>query len=246
MRDEPLEITIGDTTIAATLISPRARVPAVLCVHGWGGSQDQYRARARAIAALGCTCMTFDLRGHAATGSARDRVTRADNLADTLAAYDVLASQPQVDPRAIAVIGSSYGAYLGTILTEQRPVRWLGLRAPALYEDSGWELPKAELAKHQDLRAYRHRALAADANRALRACHAFTGDILIVESEHDDIVPHAAIANYLDAARPARSITYRMLSGVDHGLSTPDAQQAYTDVLLAWLREMLPAPAPPA
>jgi len=243
MTDESLEITIGDTTIAATLIAPRTRVAGVLCVHGWGGSQDQYLARARAIAALGCTCLTFDLRGHAATGGTRDKVTRADNLADTLAAYDVLASQPHVDPRAIAVIGSSYGAYLGALLTEQRPVRWLGLRAPALYEDSGWDLPKAELAKHQDLRAYRRKKLARDANRALRACHAFAGDILIVESEHDDIVPHAVIDNYLDAAKPAHSITYRVLAGADHGLSTPEAQHAYTDVLLAWLREMLRTPA---
>lgn len=31
----------------------------------------------------------------------------------------------------------------------------------------------------------------------------------------------------------------------DHGLSTPEAQQAYTDVLLAWLRDMLRAPAAP-
>jgi len=72
---------------------------------------------------------------------------------------------------------------------------------------------------------------------------AFAGDILIVESEHDDIVPHAVIDNYLDAAKPAHSITYRVLAGADHGLSTPEAQHAYTDVLLAWLREMLRTPA---
>jgi len=167
-------------------------------------------------------------------------VTRADNLADTLAAYDVLAGLRQVDPKAIAVIGSSYGAYLASLLTEQRTVRWLGLRAPALYEDTGWDIPKAELAKHQDLRAYRHRKLASEDNRALRACRAFKGDILIVESEHDDIVPHPTIDSYLEASKPARSITYRILEGADHGLATPEAQHAYTAMVVAWLREMLP------
>ena len=238
-RDEPMEITVAGTAIDATLVSPRAPLPGVLCVHGWGGSQDQYLARARAIAALGCVCLTFDLRGHAATEATRDRVTRADNLADTLAAYDVLVGQRSVDPSAIAVVGSSYGAYLAALLTEQRAVRWLGLRAPALYDDSGWELPKAELAKHQDLRAYRGRKLAADDNRALRACRAFRGDVLIVESEHDDVVPHPSIDNYLEAARQARSLTYRVADDTDHGLSTPEMQRAYTELLVAWLREMV-------
>jgi len=237
-RDEHLEITVGGTAIDGTLVSPRRAAPGVLCVHGWGGSQEQYLARARAIAALGCVCLTFDLRGHAATQAARDRVTRADNLADTLAAYDVLAGQPHVDRDALAVVGSSYGAYLGALLTAERPVRWLGLRAPALYEDGGWELPKAELAKHQDLRAYRGCKLATDANRALRACCAFRGDVLIVESELDQTVPHQVIENYFAACKSARSLTRQLVKGADHGLSTPDMQRAYTELLVSWLHEM--------
>src|SRR3712207_7596311 len=46
-------------------------------------------------------------------------------------AYDALAGRPGVDADAIAVVGSSYGAYLAAVLTSLRPVRWLGLRAPA-------------------------------------------------------------------------------------------------------------------
>ena len=68
-----------------------------------------------------------------------ERVSREDNLHDVLAAYDLLRGQPAVDDQAIAVVGSSYGGYLAAILTSRRRVRWLGLRAPALYwdEDSG-------------------------------------------------------------------------------------------------------------
>ena len=43
-------------------LAGRARA-GVLFVHGWGGSQQQYLARAREIAALGCVCLTFDLAG---------------------------------------------------------------------------------------------------------------------------------------------------------------------------------------
>ena len=80
-----------------------------------------------------------------------------------------------------------------------RPVKWLALRVPALYIDAGWELPKLQLHKDQDLRAYRRSFVPAETNRALRACAAFEGDVLIVESEHDDIIPPAVITSYREA-----------------------------------------------
>ena len=95
-------------------------VPGVLLVHGWDGSQEQYIARAHEIAALGCVCLTFDLRGHARHASLRQEVTREDNLRDVLAAYDTLISHPTVDPGAIAIVGSSYGGYLAALVSAAR------------------------------------------------------------------------------------------------------------------------------
>jgi hypothetical protein len=45
-------------------------------------------ARARELAALGCVCLTFALRGHAKTLGRQDLVSREDNMRDILAAYD--------------------------------------------------------------------------------------------------------------------------------------------------------------
>ena len=59
-------------------------------------------------------------------------------------------------------------------------------------------MPKRRLDK-DELAAYRRRPLDPEENRALRACAAFRGDVLMVESEHDDVVPHPVIANYLAA-----------------------------------------------
>ena len=38
---EALAIGTDDQRIAATLLSPAARIPGVLFVHGWGGSQAE-------------------------------------------------------------------------------------------------------------------------------------------------------------------------------------------------------------
>ena len=238
-RDDVLDIAVDDQHIAGTLVTPGTLIPGVLFVHGWGGSQEQYVTRARAVAALGCICLTFDLRGHAKTQSLHDTVSREDNLHDLIAAYDMLLRQRGVDASSIAVVGSSYGGYLAAILTTLRPVRWLALRVPALYKDSDWGIPKGQLRKLQQLDSYRMLPVQPEESRALAACTAFTGDALVVESEHDSIVPPQVLANYRHAFANAASLTYRVLEGADHALSTEQMQQGYTAVLVGWVGEMV-------
>jgi len=238
-RLDSFTIAVDGEGLSGTLLQPVTAYPGVLFVHGWGGSQQHDLARARDAAALGCACLTFDLRGHEATARHRETVTRADNLTDLVAAYDWFASQRHVDAASIAVVGISYGGYLATLLSTVRPVRWLALRAPALYKDEGWTLPKCELNGDPRLRDWRSRPLHWEANRALRACASFRGDVLLVASERDEIIPEAVIDNYRAACAHARSLTVRVIAGADHALSTKTMRHAYTGLLLNWLTEMI-------
>ncbi|MFA5494059.1 MAG: alpha/beta fold hydrolase [Porticoccaceae bacterium] len=237
-KTEPVEIQVEKDTIAGTVLTPEATMPGILFVHGWGGSQQRDLERAEKIAGLGCLCLTFDLRGHEKTMSQRQTVTRAHNLADVLAAYDYLAAEPAVDKSAIAVIGTSYGGYLSAILTTLRPVRWLALRAPALYWDEEWDVPK-QLLDRSMLASYRRVRRAPTDNQALSACERFHGDVLVVESESDDFVPHATIISYRSAFTGSHSMTHRIIDGADHGLSTDRCQQAYSSILHQWISEMI-------
>jgi dienelactone hydrolase len=236
---ETIGIAVDAETLGGTLLAPSRELPGILFVHGWGGDQEHDLARAREAAGLGCVCVTFDLRGHQHSSTPRDRVSREQNLADIVAAYDWLAGQPAVDQSAIAVVGISYGGYLASILSSLREVRWLALRSPALYKDEGWSLPKLQLHADPDLPAYRRRAIRWQDNEALRACTTFRGDVLIVEAENDDIVPHQVTENYLAAFVEARSRTARVLAGADHALSQKTSQKDYTSVLIGWLTEMI-------
>lgn len=237
-RHRLVQIPSGDRTIAGTLVAPDTVVPGVMLVHGWDGSQEQYLARAHAIAALGCICLTFDLRGHARDKAHRDTVTREDNLNDMLAAYDLLTGHPAVDASAVALVGSSYGGYLATVLSALRPVRWMALRAPALYKDADWLVSKQHLDR-KEIAHYRSLKLPADSNRALAASAIFEGDVLLVESELDHIVPHPTIENYRAAFLRTRSMTYRVIEGADHSLAKPEWSEAYTAMLVNWMAEML-------
>ena len=176
----------------------------MLFVHGWGGDQQQYVARARELAALGALPDLRLARARADASAIRIGLARGQH-ARCLAAYDFLAGQRNVDSDSIAVVGSSYGGYLAALLTALRPVKWLALRVPALYKDSEWRLPKLQLRREQALEQYRLQPVSPDESNALRVCREFTGDVLIVESEHDTVVPHQVIVNYreacVDAAR---------------------------------------------
>src|SRR5690606_8217949 len=119
-----------------------------------------------------------------------------------------------------------------------RPVKWLALHVPALYRDEDWEVPKGQLSR-EDLTAYRRQRLQPHENRALAACAAFEGDVLIVESEHDDFVPHTTIMNYRAAFQRSHSLTHRIIDDADHALSTDESQVAYTSILVSWATEMI-------
>jgi uncharacterized protein len=237
MKTEPVRIPVdGGPAMEGTLVaSPGARLPAVLFVHGWGGSKDQALTTAREVAQLGSVCLTFNLRGHGETDALHKTVTRADNIKDVVAAYEVLAGHRDVDRSRIAVVGASYGAYLAAIVSLRCAFARFALRAPALYKDANWDMPKHELHVDPDFKEYRRRSLRAEDNRALGACAQFRGDVLLVESGADEIIPHPAIANYIAAFANAHSLTYRVIEGADHALSQAPFQKAYDALLVEWL-----------
>lgn len=237
-KSETLRIDIEGESMEGTFLTPRNRVPGVLFVHGWGGSQQRDLARAKGIAGLGCICLTFDLRGHASAEARLSQVSRRDNLRDLLAAYDRLRGHPAIDGDAIAVVGTSYGGYLASILTTLRPVKWLALRVPAIYRDEQWDIPKRALDK-ADIARYRSRPIPVEDNRALRACAEFRGDVLLVASEHDEHVPHATIMSYRAAFQQVHSLSHRIIDHADHSLSDPLAQESYTGILVNWITEMV-------
>ena len=230
-------IPVGRQRIHGKLVHPpsaEAHCPAILFVHGWGDTQRRNVGVAKRMSSGGFVCLTFNLRGHARTRAQRETVTRAQNLADVIAAYDLLAAGPDVDAARIGVVASSYGAYLATLLTAERKVQWLALQAPAIYMDADFDRPKRQLNLDPRLAAYRRRRLQPGANRALTVAARFQGDVLIGESGRDDVIPHQVVANYVHAFDGARSLRHKILAGADHGLSRETWRRQWGALLVDW------------
>ncbi|HEX2173366.1 MAG TPA: alpha/beta fold hydrolase, partial [Dehalococcoidia bacterium] len=165
-----VSIGVASQVMAGTLHRPAIAedpAPAMLLIHGWDGSEEDLADAAEALCHLGCLALTFNFRGHNRKDPQFDEVSREDGLVDVLAAYDFLIAQEGVDPARVGVVGFSYGGYLGVLLSARRPLRWLALRAPALYLDRDFDKPKKQLSTIHDLATFRQPPLDPEDNTAL-------------------------------------------------------------------------------
>ncbi|GAB3505290.1 alpha/beta hydrolase family protein [Pseudoxanthomonas daejeonensis] len=232
-------VAIAGSGLQGTRVQ-QARVPGALFIHGWTGSRQDMAGPMMAAAAAGFACLDYDLHGHRATADQRAQVTLRGSLADAVDACDSLAAMQNVDGDAIAVVGSSFGGWPAALLTTQRPVRWLALRVPALYPDQWWDRSKESL-DDAGLAAYRHSRRDRDTDQALAACAAFEGEVLLVWSGHDELLPEGVSGSFQVAFPRAQALTVRKIRNADHGLSGGRSRSEYRSLLGAWLGSALAA-----
>lgn len=234
-----IEFTVGGETLRGRLFTPEVMEPlhpAVLCIHGWQSKQGRGSILVETLANRGFVCMTFDLRGHGASGGDITTLSRKDFLDDVLAAYDVLAATPGVDRGRITVVGSSFGAYLAAIVSSKRNVASLVLRVPANYRDEDFEGPQYTTRTSAGHAEWKLQVQDSAATVALRAVHAFPGKVLLVESENDEQVPAPVVHSYAKAVLSSSNLTHVVMKGAPHSLSQDEPRQKeYADIVLSWI-----------
>ena len=87
------------------------RRPAFLVLHGFGSNKDSSNVLgpAKVLNDLGYVTLRFSMRGCGDSEGERGRVICLDQVEDTRNAVTFLAQHPAVDPKRIAVVGSSFG-----------------------------------------------------------------------------------------------------------------------------------------
>ena len=96
--------------------------PAVVLCHGFAGVKELLLpAYAERFATAGYLALTFDYRGFGASGGERGRLVPALQIADIRSALSFLGELPRVDPRRLALWGSSYGGANAIMVASQDP-----------------------------------------------------------------------------------------------------------------------------
>lgn len=237
-----ISFEVGKDKIRGTLFYPKEAIdkyPAVLFIHGWTSTEKGYVEYSEALNKIGVACLTFDLRGHGNSDGNIKTQSRQDFLNDAVAAYDYLARSDHINRDDITVVGSSFGSYLATLLTPHRSIKRLILRVPANYPDSDLNEPQSKHSDQVELLKWRYEIKSPQDTSSLKALHNFGGDVLVVESQKDKIIPHQTIANYLQAVRDKDKLDYIIMKGAPHGLSTPSFRKEYLDIITSWISSKL-------
>lgn len=224
--------------LKGTLFYPkplRTANPAILFLHGWTSSEIGYKPRAEALAKLGFICLTFDLRGHGKSDGKLEDFSINDHLKDAVAAFDFLASQENADKNKIGVVGASYGGYLASILSSKRSVKWLTLRAPAIYPDGNFNRSTVSVLK-DETKFFNEMGSGDKNNSACRAISKFNGNILIIESKNDEIIPHKIIEAYINCVKDKNLLTHKVIKNADHPLLKEEYKKEFIKIMVDWLK----------
>src|SRR6266849_5516812 len=228
---QKLSFPSGNRPLSGCIFSPSrasaGRRRGILFVHGQGSSQIGYDHRARfASAELEAVCLTFDLSGHGGDAARFDRFSVYEHLEDVVAAFDHLASHEAVDRAKVGVCGASYGGYLAALVTAHREVRRLLLRAPSLAGDVDFPGRRREPSVSAE---------APDGFDSLEILARYGGEVLIIESGQDEIIPMSHIAAYLRACSHAQ---HQVIPEAMHALTDPSWDEVFVKAIVRWFRDL--------
>lgn len=230
--------------LSATIFVPaskKAKSPAILFVHGWTSVKERSYQYAEALSKLGYICMLFDMRGHGASEGNINKATPKEFLDDVLAAYDYLKNVESIDDQNISVISSSFGGYLGAILTTKRKIKNLSLRVPADYSNDVFNVSKMESGggENKKIMAWRKLPKRPSETFALEAIANFEGNIQIIESEKDDQVPHETLQNFVNAVKDKNKLSYTIMKDAPHSMNDGPLKNEVEQLLVKWFGDKL-------
>lgn len=239
MTKQVISFEVGGLTLRGNLyVAENPKKLAVLFVHGWTGLPNE--SAAEVMAQNGYTCLTFNLSGHGNSDGQLENQSRQKSFQEVLAAYDFFNTQLPAGAK-IATVGNSYGGYLATLLTTERPIDYLQLRVPANYPDEGYNQPQIGQGGDDPLvMKWRRQELDSAATKSLRALCNYQGPVQIIEAELDERVPHQTVQNYVDAVNNKTKLDYHLMKGWPHSLGLDaERNRQYQEILLNWTEEVL-------
>lgn len=184
----------------------------------------------RMAAEQGATSLVFDYSGHGDSPFNIQDISPAQHFMEVINAFDWL--KEQYPDREIIVIGSSYGGFLATQLTNYRKFNKLILRAPAIYLPSDFYTKQKDEDRDVTM-AFRRDAEKLTTHPLLARASKFEGDVLLVVHENDEHIPMETTDAYAKSFKAEVILEHGFTHSLDD--ATPEQVIEYFEDIYGWL-----------
>ncbi|EKD90068.1 MAG: hypothetical protein ACD_32C00046G0001, partial [uncultured bacterium] len=99
---------------------------------------------------------------------------------------------------------------------------------------------KAGGSEIPEIMEWRKKARNPNETYSLQAVNNFDGNVLIIESEYDEYVPHQTIENYKNAVKDKKKLTYVFMKGAPHSIKPGPFRDKVEKIYLDWFKKRLP------
>lgn len=240
---ENIDFSIGNDKISVVVFYPpvkKDKYQTILFVHGWISEKERSYQYAKALNKLGYLCFLFDLPGHGQSEGNINSFTSKDFLNAVIEIYDYLLNLDEVDKNSISAIGSSFGCYLVAMLSGKRKLKNLILRAPADYPNEDFKKIHTLSGGGQPyVMSWRELPKQPNETYALEALNKFDGDVLIIESELDDHIPHQTVENYMIAVKEKSKLTHVLMKEAPHSIKEGRFRDEVERILIKWFKDKI-------
>ena len=184
------QVNFGSSTLIGDVHGPK-NSPRVLVLHGAGNSnRGRFQMLREELLAKGISSIAFDFVGHGDTGGDLKSSSLSSRTRQTCRVVDSLNLQ-----QPFAVIGASMSAYTAVKLLEHFHIKSLILLVPAMYTSQAYTTSFNR--GFSDIIRQPQSWVQSDAWRLLAD---YTGRLLIVAGENDQIIPRDVINRIYDSA----------------------------------------------
>lgn len=194
IREQKFTVRFGRHLIKGDILHLEKDAVQIVLLHGAGlGTRDRYRHFRTRLAQHSIGSLAFDFIGFGETGG---DIGESSLQSRTEQACTVINAMNIGTP--FCLLGSSMGAYTAIKLSEIYPIDSIILFVPAMYDIAAYSVPFGN--EFTQIIRKPNSWAASDAWSILQA---FTGRLLLVVAERDDVIPQDVIRRIHEAATNA-------------------------------------------
>jgi hypothetical protein len=236
MKKQAIEFKVGEETLRGSLFIPDGQgpFPGVVFYHGRGSTRANYLPMAENLAQNGIMALAFDFRGCGESDGEFKNQTHKMGIEDGKAALEFLLTQ-NVDRQRIGIQGTSFGGYVtGMILNDYDFIKSVVLRVPSAHSMI------TLISKPTPTDNYFQKRENWINSSSYKGLEKFKGDLLVIESEKDELLPPEEVQKYYNIAINVAKRKLFVQKNAGHSLSdNPEGRREFNEITVDWFLKTL-------